>query len=88
MPRIDRDKNRRVPGDTPDPEQRDCQEPERHDRAERPADPRRPLGLDGEQRHKDQDRNRKHIGAKGRKHTVQPLQRREYGDRRCDRPSP
>src|SRR6267378_2586387 len=35
----------------PDPEQRDGGEPERHDRAERPADPRRPLGLDGKQRH-------------------------------------
>jgi hypothetical protein len=38
-----------VPG--PDPEQRHGGEPERHDRAERPADPRRPLGLDGKQRH-------------------------------------
>ena len=33
------------------PEQRDGGEPECHDRAERPADPRRPLGLDGKQRH-------------------------------------
>ena len=86
MPRIDRETHRRVAGDTPDPEQRDRGEPERHDGAERPADPRRPLGLDGEQRHEDQDRHRKHIGCEGRKHDVQPLQRRKYGNCRGDRP--
>ena len=83
---IDREEDRGVPRNAPDPEQRDRREPKRHDRAERPADAGSPLGLDREQRHEDQNRGGEHIGGEGRKHDVQPLQRREHGNRRRDRP--
>src|SRR5262249_59415055 len=48
--RVERRQHAGMAHDTEQPERSDCHEPERHDRAEQPADARSTLGLQAEQR--------------------------------------
>ena len=82
--RIDRHQHGGVLRDPPDAEDRNGQEPERHDRPERPTDTRGALGLDREQPDQDGDCRRNHIGLDRRRRDVQAFERGKNRDRRRD----
>jgi hypothetical protein len=75
---------RSVGGDMHDPEHRDGDEIEDHDRAEERANPRRAVRLDREQADQDADRDRHHIRPESRFDRGQPLNGRQHRDRRRD----
>ena len=81
---IEPGQHRGVLDDAIDAERPDGHEPQRHHRAEQPADPRRPQRLDREQAQQHRDCRRQNVGGDRGRGEFQALQRRQYGDRRGD----
>ena len=84
VPRIERPEHRRMLRNTPDAERADHHEPERHDRPERLADPRRALRLKREQPDQHCHGRRQYVSVEGGRDHLQTLERRQHGDRRRD----
>ena len=82
--RIDREQHRGMLHDPPKPEHGHDKEPQRHDRAEGAADPRRSQRLDGEERNKDRHGRRQNVRSESRRDDVEPFERRKHRDRRRD----
>ena len=83
--RIQGPQDRRMLHDPPQPEQRDCHEPDQHDRPQQPTDAPSALLLHREQRDKDHHGRRQHVALQVRRYEVQPLQCRHYRDCRRNR---
>ncbi|MET4792977.1 hypothetical protein ABIF64_005155 [Bradyrhizobium japonicum] len=81
---IDCRQHRRIVGDVHGADQRKNGEPDHHHRPEGRGHQRRPLALDCEQQHQDDDGERYDIVLEGGGHELQTLDRRQHRDGRRD----
>ena len=83
--RIDRQPDLRMLRDAGETEDRDDDEPAKHDRAEGATDRRRAERLNREERNEDHSRGRQHVGLQRRRDLLNALEGRENGDGGRDR---
>src|SRR5882762_6104723 len=78
--RVQRIQYRRMPDQSPQPEQRHRREPQRHHRTEGAPDARGSLRLQREQRAQNDHRRRQHVRTELRHRDLEPFERRQHRD--------